>query len=180
MFFIKFIKFCLVGFSGLAIDFGITYLLKEKLRLEKYFSNGVGFMFAASSNYFLNRYWTFNSFGPMLKQYFWFVFIGLLGLIINTIILMFLVKKQGFNFNINNKLEENFKSIIKCIHLNGNEYNIGSNKDKHIPISENNIYIIKFIHENALINIPIILERNRESNEEINKEILFINNELYK
>lgn len=86
----------------------------------------------------------------------------------------------GFNFNINNKLEENFKSIIKCIHLNGNEYNIGSNKDKHIPISEDNIYIIKFIHENALINIPIILERNRESNEEINNEILFINNELYK
>ena len=30
MLIIKFIKFCIVGFSGLLIDFIITYIFKEK------------------------------------------------------------------------------------------------------------------------------------------------------
>ena len=29
---IKFLKFCVVGFSGMLIDFGTTWLLKEKAR----------------------------------------------------------------------------------------------------------------------------------------------------
>ncbi|MFT6879189.1 MAG: putative flippase GtrA, partial [Arcticibacterium sp.] len=32
----KFIKFGLVGFLGLLIDFGITFLLKEKFGFNKY------------------------------------------------------------------------------------------------------------------------------------------------
>ena len=30
--FFKFLKFGLVGFSGLLLDFGVTYIAKEKLR----------------------------------------------------------------------------------------------------------------------------------------------------
>ena len=36
---IQFIKFCVVGASGMAVDFGITFLGKENLRLNKYVAN---------------------------------------------------------------------------------------------------------------------------------------------
>ena len=35
----QFIKFCVVGGSGVFIDFGITYLCKEWLRLNKYLAD---------------------------------------------------------------------------------------------------------------------------------------------
>ena len=97
----KFLKFGIVGFSGLFIDFGFTYLSKEKLRVQKYFSNAIGFMMAASSNYILNRIWTFHSEDPkVLVEYSQFMFISLLGLAINTLVLWLIVSKLKWNFYI--------------------------------------------------------------------------------
>ncbi|MDY0370464.1 MAG: GtrA family protein, partial [Bacteroidales bacterium] len=62
----RFVKFGLVGFSGMLIDFGITYITKEKLGWQKYISNATGFLLAASSNYLLNRIWTFRSVNPAI------------------------------------------------------------------------------------------------------------------
>ena len=61
---IKFIKFGIVGFSGLLVDFGITYLFKEVFKVQRFVANAIGFLTAASSNYILNRVWTFNSDNP--------------------------------------------------------------------------------------------------------------------
>ena len=58
--FLQFIKFCVVGGTGVVVDFGITFLFKEKLKLNKYIANSLGFMAAASTNYLLNRWWTFR------------------------------------------------------------------------------------------------------------------------
>ncbi len=60
-FLLKFLKFGVVGFSGLFVDFGFTYLCKEVFKIQKYIANAIGFTIAASSNYFLNRIWTFQS-----------------------------------------------------------------------------------------------------------------------
>ena len=62
--FYKFIRFGVVGFSGLFVDFGFTWLSKEKLKIQKYIANAIGFTFAATSNYYLNRVWTFKSINP--------------------------------------------------------------------------------------------------------------------
>jgi len=95
----KFIKFGIVGFSGLFVDFGITYLLKEKLKVQKYVANGMGFMCAASSNYILNRIWTFHSQNPNIGlEYGKFILISIIGLAINTLVLWFLVSKFKLNF----------------------------------------------------------------------------------
>lgn len=97
----KFLKFGIVGFSGLFIDFGFTYLSKEKLRVQKYFANAIGFMMAASSNYILNRIWTFHSEDPkVLVQYGLFMLISLLGLAINTLVLWLIVSKLKWNFYV--------------------------------------------------------------------------------
>jgi len=97
--FFKFIKFGLVGMSGLFVDFGITWLSKEILKIQKYVANAIGFTFAASSNYYLNRIWTFNSVNPEIAlEFTHFIFIAIIGLAINTVILWLVVTRLKFNF----------------------------------------------------------------------------------
>ncbi len=95
----KFLKFGLVGFTGLFVDYGFTFLCKEKLRLQKYLSNAIGFTLAASSNYFLNRIWTFQSTNPeVFLEYSEFILISFIGLILNTFILWQVVSRFKINF----------------------------------------------------------------------------------
>lgn len=95
----KFLKFSAVGLSGLAIDFCITFLLKEKLRLNKYLANSMGFAFAASSNYLLNKTWTFQDTNPYaVTQFSKYILIAIIGLIINNLIIYLLVNKKKTTF----------------------------------------------------------------------------------
>lgn len=97
--FVKFIKFGIVGFSGLIIDFGLTWISKEKLKIQKYIANAIGFSVAATSNYFLNRVWTFRSLNPEIAlEYSQFILVSLIGLGINTLILWLIVSRLKFNF----------------------------------------------------------------------------------
>ena len=97
--FLQFIKFCVVGGTGVVVDFGITFLFKEKLTLNKYIANSLGFMAAASTNYLLNRWWTFRSHDPeVAQQYVQFVGISAIGLILNNIIIYLLNDKARLNF----------------------------------------------------------------------------------
>ena len=97
--FIKFIKFCLIGFSGMIIDFGITWLLKEKVRINKYVANSIGFTLAATSNYVWNRYWTFHSENNLIvTEYFSFILISLAGLAISNFVIFLLCDKLKLNF----------------------------------------------------------------------------------
>jgi putative flippase GtrA len=95
----KFLKFGVIGFSGLIIDFGITYFCKEKLKIQKYVSNALGFTAAASSNYFFNRIWTFQSSNPrILMEYSSFLFVSIIGLGINSLVLYLLVSRYKRHF----------------------------------------------------------------------------------
>lgn len=95
---ITFLKFCLVGLLGLIIDFAITWVLKEKLNANKLLANGIGFSFAATSNYFLNRFYTFHSLNEMGVEYSWFIITALAGLSLNTLIVYVLSTRLGLNF----------------------------------------------------------------------------------
>lgn len=95
----KFIKFGVVGCSGMIIDFGTTYLCKEKLRLNKYLSNCIGFILAATSNYFLNRIWTFESHKEEIAvQYMQFMVVSTIGLGVNSLVLYVLTDRMKWNF----------------------------------------------------------------------------------
>ena len=95
----KFIRFGVVGFSGVFVDFGITFIGKELLKIQKYVANAIGFTVAASTNYVLNRVWTFHSHNPEIAmEYFKFIVISFIGLGINTLILWVLVSKFKQNF----------------------------------------------------------------------------------
>ena len=99
--FFKFLKFGVVGFSGLFVDFGVTYLVKEKLKGHKYLANSIGFILAASSNYILNRLWTFESHDANIGlQYIKFFAVSIVGLIFSNAIIWVLHERLKLNFYI--------------------------------------------------------------------------------
>lgn len=96
---VKFLKFCVVGFSGMVVDFGVTWLCKEKFRWNKYVSNSLGFTLAATNNYLWNRLWTFQSNNANIPiEYGKFFLISVIGLGINNFVIYFLHEKLKLNF----------------------------------------------------------------------------------
>jgi len=98
---LKFLKFCLIGFTGMVIDFGTTWLLKEKVRINKYIANSTGFVLAATSNYIWNRLWTFHSENPkVVTEYLSFIIISVAGLGLNNFVIYVMNDKLKLNFYI--------------------------------------------------------------------------------
>ena len=98
-FLLKFLKFGVVGFSGVFVDFGVTYLFKEIIKINKYVSNAIGFICAATSNYILNRIWTFQSENAdVATEYGKFMLVSAIGLGINSLTLYILTDKLKWNF----------------------------------------------------------------------------------
>jgi putative flippase GtrA len=96
---VKIFRFGIVGASGTVVDFSITYLFKEKIKIHKYGANGLGFLAGASSNYFFNRIWTFQSQNPNIaSEYFTFLGLASVGLLINTALLYLFETKLKLNF----------------------------------------------------------------------------------
>ena len=95
----RFLKFGLVGISGMVIDFSVTWLCKEKIKLNKYVSNSAGFCCAVVNNFFLNRYWTFGyAAHPLALQFASFALVSLSGLLINNSLLFLISKYIKTNF----------------------------------------------------------------------------------
>lgn len=96
---LKFLKFCAVGFSGMVVDFGVTWLCKEKFGWNKYLSNSLGFILAATNNYIWNRLWTFQSANTQIPvEYGKFLIIAAIGLAINNFVIYLLHGKLKLNF----------------------------------------------------------------------------------
>lgn len=95
----RFIKFGLVGSSGVVVDFGITWVLRELLQVQQYVANSSGFMCAVISNYLLNRRWTFRSDDPAITaQFMKFLGVALIGLALNNMIIYMLNDHAGMPF----------------------------------------------------------------------------------
>jgi putative flippase GtrA len=84
--FISLLKFGITGFSGLLIDFSLTWIFKDELHFNKFVANSIGFSAAVISNYFINRFWTFSErdrvkVGRQLPS---FIMVSLIGLVLNS------------------------------------------------------------------------------------------------
>jgi putative flippase GtrA len=95
------VRYGMVGCTGLIIDFGFTWLAKEKWKWNKYFANSLGFSMAVFSNYWLNKWWTFQDVSKnYVLQFLLYLAFALVGLLINTSIIYILSKKTKINFYI--------------------------------------------------------------------------------
>lgn len=108
----KFLKFGIVGGSGVFVDFGITWLLKEKLKLNAYLANSMGFTAAVISNFVLNRIWTFNNHDPHVAlQFGKFAMVAVVGLALNNSIIYLLTERFKTNFYVAKLIATGFVMI---------------------------------------------------------------------
>lgn len=93
------VKFGAVGLLGMSIDFFFTWLCKEKLKINKFIANAIGFSMAVINNYILNRIWTFSSKNPQIfEQFLYFLGISSIGLALNSSFLYLFHNKFKLNF----------------------------------------------------------------------------------
>ena len=92
------IKFGLTGLSGMVVDFGITWIVREKLKWNQYFANTCGFSLAVINNYIINRYWTFHSQQNWVPEFGRFVLFSLIGLLLNNLLLFIFHEKCNIRF----------------------------------------------------------------------------------
>lgn len=85
-------RYSTVGLLSAVIDFGILYLLTDKLGFYYLISATISFIVAASFNYYLNRTWTFKVGGGLAKQAGIFLLIAGSGVLLNNLILFLLVE----------------------------------------------------------------------------------------
>tara|TARA_B100000609_G_scaffold4000_1_gene3116 strand:+ start:290 stop:688 length:399 start_codon:yes stop_codon:yes gene_type:complete len=103
------LKFSFAGLIGVVTNFILTALLKEYIKLDKFFSNSIGLLFAFSLNFFLNKTLTFdinyqNNVFPIIS----FVSISLASIYFNHKIVFLCTQRLKINFY----LSKSFAVII--------------------------------------------------------------------
>lgn len=96
--FFKLVRFGITGLIGMFIDFGTTWIAREKLKWNKYIANSCGFTLAVINNYLINRFWTFRSHESWLPEFGKFIFFSLVGLILNNLLLFLFHEKMKVRF----------------------------------------------------------------------------------
>jgi dolichol-phosphate mannosyltransferase len=94
---VQFIKFCLVGISGIFIDTAVLVLLVELAFFDPRLAAIFAFTAAVSWNYFFNRLWTFN-YGTATKiahTYITFIMVCMIGMGIRIGVMHLLIKYVG-------------------------------------------------------------------------------------
>jgi dolichol-phosphate mannosyltransferase len=97
----EFVKFSLIGFLGMCVDLTFTYVAKDIWLLPFYIARAVGFVFALTSNFLLNRRFTFANAreGNLAKQYIRFFVICILGFFVNWLISVYLYYNLPFFYS---------------------------------------------------------------------------------
>lgn len=84
----QFVKFGVVGASGLVINFIVAHALEKTTSLGGFSDFAIGFMAGGVSNYVLNRIWTFRSNRHPLVEGLQFLTVSLLALVLGKLIFM--------------------------------------------------------------------------------------------
>ena len=93
------LKFSVIGIIGVVINFLITFLLKEYLKVNKYVSNSFGYLIAISFNFLANKFFTFKSdSSEIYDEVFKFIIVTSIGILINHIVVYLLTEKKNMNF----------------------------------------------------------------------------------
>ena len=97
----QFVKFAVVGFSGLLVNLIIFTALQkldpnhaQKLHYNVIYT--IGFLAGGVSNYYLNRIWTFRSTGHAVKEGAQFLTVSIIALIAGLVLNMLLGPKLGY------------------------------------------------------------------------------------
>lgn len=125
----RFVKFAIVGIIGALVDFAVLNVMKvvferadlgegwdlpmDPHQIQLTVANAISFSAAVLSNFTWNRLWTFpeSRDRPVSKQLFQFVTVSILGLVINTVILV-VMDRYVFQHFFNERLSYNLAKAI--------------------------------------------------------------------
>lgn len=91
----QFIVFCMIGSSGMVVDITFVFISYDLMNIRFRIARTVGFVFALTSNFLLNRKFNFTETSYSLKrQYALFFAVSLAGFSLNWIISVYLYEKK--------------------------------------------------------------------------------------
>lgn len=76
------IKFAAVGVTGVGVNFLVLTIAIYLFHLTDAVALGLGIIFSMSSNYVLNRIWTFHSEEQVIDEYIKYIVLNLIGVLI--------------------------------------------------------------------------------------------------
>jgi dolichol-phosphate mannosyltransferase len=82
----QFVKFAIVGASGLAVNFVIAHILEKTTGYSGFVDFAIGFMAGGVSNYGLNRIWTFRSQRNPLIEGLQFLAVSAIALVLGKVV----------------------------------------------------------------------------------------------
>ena len=97
----EFFLFSIIGGTGVVVDLSLVYIAKEILSMEFRLARTVGFVIALTSNFLLNRRFTFKNIlmQNFVRQYILFFAVCLAGLLINWLVSVYLYENVDFFYN---------------------------------------------------------------------------------
>lgn len=98
----QFVKFCLVGGSGVLVNTALLYFLHEWLNIRLLFASPIAVEAAVINNFFWNSQWTFRSASADLRRLAKFNLVSLGGLAITTGGLYYLTEAHKLHYLIAN------------------------------------------------------------------------------
>jgi dolichol-phosphate mannosyltransferase len=113
----EFVKFGIVGGIGTLVNIAILYLLTEKAGVYYLISAIFSFIVAMSSNFILNKFWTFkeNIKWEIGKKYFQFVLVSISALLVNLFFLYIFTEIFGIYYIISQILAIGISLIINFL-----------------------------------------------------------------
>lgn len=107
-----FFKFLISSFGSTIIDFSLTILLTENLKVFYTTSSIIGFVSGGITNFIINKNWVFRTKdSKKAKQALLYVIIWFVSLFINTLVLYLLTDFGAINY----KYSKIFASLFVCI-----------------------------------------------------------------
>ena len=99
----KFIKFCVVGLTGIVVNIGLLYYLTEYQNLYYIFSSGIAIEISIITNFILNNFWTWTKGTKNVLNRLWkFNAVSIIALGINIITLYTFTEILGIWYIISN------------------------------------------------------------------------------
>lgn len=108
-FFTSFGRFCVIGFSNAAVDFGILnlliYIFSVARGMRFSIFKGLSFSVAFIHSFFWNKYWVFQAGGSgrSSSEFFHFFIVAIFALCVNVGVSSYVVNKISSKFGINEK-----------------------------------------------------------------------------
>jgi putative flippase GtrA len=94
-----FVVYCLIGLTGVTLDFCSFYVMVNWLGVQYLLANAISTSLGILNNFFLNGLFNFKIQDRWLGRLVSFYCIGLLGLAVSSLMLFVMVSKMGINTN---------------------------------------------------------------------------------